>query len=152
MKHRNLDLDDTDRQIIRHLQTDGRLSYAQLGPMVGLSQAAVRQRVNRMSQSGVLQIVAVADPGRLGMNTQALIGIETNGDVRVIADELARIEDLKYVVICAGRYDVICEAMCADNDALISLTNDRIRPIDGVERIEVLSYLKVAKESYSWGA
>ena len=144
-------LDDVDKAIIRELQVDGRMAYAQLSPKVGLSQAAVRQRVNRLLERGVFQIVAVSDPLSLGLTTQAMVGITVTGDVRGVAATVAAMGESEYVLITAGRYDVLAELLCTDNDALLELVNDRIRVIDGVASTEVFSILKMEKLTFSWG-
>ena len=144
-------LDDVDKAIIRELQVDGRMAYAQLSPKVGLSQAAVRQRVNRLLERGVFQIVAVSDPLSLGLTTQAMVGITVTGDVRGVAATVAAMGESEYVLITAGRYDVLAELLCTDNDALLELVNDRIRVIDGVAATEVFSILKMEKLTFSWG-
>ena len=144
-------LDDVDKAIIRELQVDGRMAYAQLSPKVGLSQAAVRQRVNRLLERGVFQIVAVSDPLRLGLTTQAMVGITVTGDVRGVAATVAAMGESEYVLITTGRYDVLAELLCTDNDALLELVNDRIRVIDGVAATEVFSILKMEKLTFSWG-
>ena len=144
-------LDDVDKAIIRELQVDGRMAYAQLSPKVGLSQAAVRQRVNRLLERGVFQIVAVSDPLSLGLTTQAMVGITVTGDVRGVAATVAAMGESEYVLITTGRYDVLAELLCTDNDALLELVNDRIRFIDGVAATEVFSILKMEKLTFSWG-
>ena len=125
-------LDTVDRAIISALQVDGRMSYAELGPRVGMSQAAVRQRVNRLIDRGVMQVVAVTDPLSLGLSTQAMVGITVSGDVRTVAAAVADLVEAEYVLITAGRFDVLAEVLCEDNDALLTLVNDRILQIDGV--------------------
>ena len=144
-------LDDVDKAIIRELQVDGRMAYAQLSPKVGLSQAAVRQRVNRLLERGVFQIVAVSDPLSLGLTTQAMVGITVTGDVRGVAATVAAMGESEYVLITTGRYDVLAELLCTDNDALLELVNDRIRVIDGVAATEVFSILTMEKLTFSWG-
>jgi Lrp/AsnC family transcriptional regulator for asnA, asnC and gidA len=130
---------------------DGRMSYAELGPKVGLSQAAARQRVNRLTERGVMQVVAVTDPISLGLTTQAMVGITVDGDVRVAAALVAELVEAEYVLITAGRFDVLAEVLCEDNAALLALVNDRIRSIDGVASTEVFSVLKMEKLAFSWG-
>ena len=144
-------LDDVDKAIIRELQVDGRMAYAQLSPKVGLSQAAVRQRVNRLLERGVFQIVAVSDPLSLGLTTQAMVGNTVTGAVRGVAASVAAMGESEYVLITTGRYDVLAELLCTDNDALLELVNDRIRVIDGVAATEVFSILKMEKLTFSWG-
>ena len=144
-------LDTVDRAIISALQIDGRMSYAELGPRVGMSQAAVRQRVNRLIDRGVMQVVAVTDPLSLGLSTQAMVGITVSGDVRTVAAAVADLVEAEYVLITAGRFDVLAEVLCEDNDALLTLVNDRILQIDGVASTEVSPVLKMEKLTFSWG-
>ncbi len=145
------EIDDTDKAIIRHLQVDGRMPYSKLGPAVGLSQAAARQRVQRLVDRGVMQVVAVTDPAMLGFAVQALVGIEVTGDVRVTADALGEWDEIEYVVITAGRYDLFAEVVCCDMAHLLELVNDRVRVLDGVSGTEIFSYLHLVKQTYSWG-
>jgi len=144
-------LDTVDRAIISELQVDGRMSYAELGPRVGMSQAAVRQRVNRLIDRGVMQVVAVTDPLILGLSTQAMVGITVSGDVRTVAAAVADLVEAEYVLITAGRFDVLAEVLCEDNDALLTLVNDRILQIEGVASTEVSPVLKMEKLTFSWG-
>jgi len=144
-------LDAVDRAIISELQVDGRMSYAELGPRVGMSQAAVRQRVNRLIDRGVMQVVAVTDPLSLGLSTQAMVGITVSGDVRAVAAAVADLVEAEYVLITAGRFDVLAEVLCEDNDALLTLVNDRILQIEGVASTEVSPVLKMEKLTFSWG-
>jgi Lrp/AsnC family transcriptional regulator for asnA, asnC and gidA len=145
-------LDDIDRSIIEELQVDGRLPFAKLAPRVGLSQAATRQRVNRLIGAGAMQVVAVTDPSILGFDFEAMVMVTVDGDVTVVADSVAELEEIVYVVITAGRFDILIEVVCRDADHLLTLLNERIRPIPGVRTTEILSYLRLAKQSYSWGA
>ncbi len=146
-----VDLDSFDKAIVAELQVDGRLSYSALSDRVGLSAAAVRQRVRRLLSSGAIQVVAVADPALLGFSVQAMIGLTVNGDVRDVARRLADLDSLEYVVATAGRYDVICEVVCHDMGALFVLVNSEVRQVDGVDEIEILTYLHLEKQSYAWG-
>ncbi len=126
-----LALDDVSKRIIEVLQEDGRMSYAAIGKAVGLSEAAVRQRVQRLLDSGVVQIVAVTDPVQVGFARQAMIGIRAEGDTRIVADRLAEVPEIDYVVVTAGSFDVIVEAVCEDDDGLLELINAKIRAIPG---------------------
>ena len=149
-KSTGVKLDDTDKAIIGHLQDDGRIPYAKLGPVVGLSAAAVRQRGLALIDHGVMQIVAVTDPMMLGFNVQALVGVNVVGDLEQAAAAISAIEETDYVVITSGRYDVMIEVVCEDNDHLLGLLN-RIREVPGVESVEALTYLKLMKQTYDWG-
>ena len=144
-------VDDVDRRIIAELQADGRRPYTRIGPAVGLSEAAVRQRVQRLVDAGVMQIVAVADPRVLGFTRQAMVGLRVEGDIRAVADALAAMPEVEYVVITAGAIDVLAEVLVGDDEQLIALLNDKIRTLPGVRETETTVYLRVHKESYAWG-
>ncbi|MFA5606594.1 MAG: Lrp/AsnC family transcriptional regulator [Leucobacter sp.] len=144
-------LDSTSKAIIEQLQIDGRRSYAEIGKAVGLSEAAVRQRVQKLTDAGVMQIVAVTDPLRLGFNRQAMLGIRVSGDTRVVADRLAEMAEVDYVVLSAGSFDILAEVVCENDDALIELLNGKIRELDGVASTETFVYLQLNKQKYDWG-
>ncbi|KQV24751.1 MULTISPECIES: Lrp/AsnC family transcriptional regulator [unclassified Microcella] len=144
-------LDDVSKAIIEQLQDDGRRSYAEIGKAVGLSEAAVRQRVQKLTESGVMQVVAVTDPMQLGFYRQAMIGIRVAGDTTSVAEALARIPAVDYVVLTAGSFDIMAEVVCENDDDLIDLLNKQIRGIDGVQTTETFVYLRLLKQFYNWG-
>jgi Lrp/AsnC family transcriptional regulator for asnA, asnC and gidA len=137
--------------IIEALQQDGRRSYARMGESIGLSEGAIGQRVRRMVDAGVMQIVAVTDPMQLGFARQAMIGIRCTGDALEVAERLAAIESIDYVVLTAGSFDAIVEVVCEDDDELLDLLNTRIRAVPGVTSTETLIYLKIIKQQFDWG-
>lgn len=143
-------IDDTDRAIIRLLQIDGRTPYSQLGRAVGLSDAAARQRVNRLTAEGYINIVAVTDPVKMGLEHQGLLGIRVTQDVRKVAVEVGGLDESVYVVMTAGRFDLIAEVVTRTRDGFIDVSN-AVRMLTGVETVEVLPYLGITKETYDWG-
>jgi Lrp/AsnC family transcriptional regulator for asnA, asnC and gidA len=144
-------LDDANRAIVGQLQSDGRRSYAAIAGAVGLSEAAVRQRVQRLLDAGVMQIVAVTDPLQLGFARQAMIGVRVDGDLNEVADKLAAMPEIDYVVVTAGSFDLLVEIVCNDDDHLLSLLNNSIRTVPGVRDSETFVYLKLVKQTYTWG-
>ena len=144
-------LDDTNKAIIEQLQADGRRSYAAIAQAVGLSEAAVRQRVQRLLDAGIMQIVAVTDPMQVGFPRQAMIGINAEGDLRKVADKLASLPEVDYVVITAGSFDILIEVVCENDEHLLKLLNDAIRSVPGVRDTETFVYLQLAKQTYTWG-
>lgn len=144
-------LDETSKRIIEQLQADGRRSYAAIAADVGLSEAAVRQRVARLLEAGVMQIVAVTDPMQVGFPRQAMVGVRCSGDTTVVADALAEMQEVTYVVAVAGTFDVLAEVVCEDDDRLLDLLSRRIRAVPGVTSTETLVYLKLIKQRYDWG-
>ncbi|MEU5722549.1 Lrp/AsnC family transcriptional regulator [Micromonospora sp. NPDC047738] len=143
-------LDDVAKQIIEQLQEDGRRPYATIGKAVGLSEAAVRQRVQRLLDAGVMQIVAVTDPLQLGFPRQAMIGLRTDGDLEAVADRLADFEEIDYVVITAGSFDLLAEVVCRNDEHLLEILQ-KLRGVPGVLATEAFVYLKLRKQTYSWG-
>jgi Lrp/AsnC family transcriptional regulator, regulator for asnA, asnC and gidA len=143
-------LDSTAKLIIEQLQQDGRRSYAAIGKAVGLSEAAVRQRVQRLADTGVMQIVAVTDPLTLGFRRQAMIGIRCEGDLERVAAHLAMLDEIDYVVITAGSFDLLAEVVCEDDDHLLEILS-RVRAVPAVTATETFVYLKLRKQTYSWG-
>jgi Lrp/AsnC family transcriptional regulator for asnA, asnC and gidA len=144
-------LDDVSKAIIEQLQEDGRRPYAAIGKAVGLSEAAVRQRVQRLLDGGVMQIVAVTDPLQVGFPRQAMIGIRCEGDVEAVANTIAEMPEVAYVVITAGGFDLLVEVVCEDDDHLLDLVSKRIRAVPSVRTTESFVYLKLVKQLYNWG-
>lgn len=144
-------LDDVSKAIIEQLQDDGRRSYAEIGKAVGLSEAAVRQRVQKLTDSGVMQVVAVTDPMQLGFYRQAMIGVRVAGDTTSVAERLGKLPAVDYVVLTAGSFDILAEVVCENDDDLIDLLNKQIRQIDGVMSTETFVYLRLHKQFYNWG-
>jgi len=144
-------LDEVSKAIIEQLQSDGRTSYATIAKSVGLSDAAVRVRVQRLLDSEVMQIVAVTDPLQLGFTRQAMVGIRTEGDTSLVAELLTEMSEVNYVVTTAGSFDLIIEVVCEDDDELLDLVSRRIRTLPGVGSTETFVYLKLNKQHYNWG-
>jgi len=143
--------DAHDKAIIAELQRDGRAPYAAIAETVGLSETAVRKRVKRLTDSGVVQIVAVTDPTQLGFARQAMIGIRASGALEPVAEALAALPEVDYVVITAGSFDVLVEVVCESDAHLLELVSQRIRGIEGVRETDTLLYLKLQQQSYAWG-
>src|SRR6201994_304704 len=144
-------LDDVSKALTEQRQSDGRRSYAEIGKAVGLSEAAVRQRVQKLQESGVMQVVAVTDPMQLGFYRQAMMGIRVTGDTTRVARLLGEIPAVDYVVLTAGSFDILAEVVCENDDDLIELLNQRIRGIEGVQSTETFVYLRLHKQFYNWG-
>jgi Lrp/AsnC family transcriptional regulator for asnA, asnC and gidA len=147
----NGQLDDVSKAIIEQLQQDGRRSYAAIGKEVGLSEAAVRQRVQRLTEQGVMQVVAVTDPLQLGFSRQAMIGIKVTGALEPVADRLAELDEVDYVVITAGTFDILAEVVCESDEHLLEILSEKIRSLDAVVSTETFMYLQLRKQTYSWG-
>jgi Lrp/AsnC family transcriptional regulator for asnA, asnC and gidA len=150
-RRRTVDLDDADKSLVELLQRDGRLPYTRLAARIGLSEAAVRQRVNRLIENKVVQIVAVTDPLTLGFSRQAMVGVKIEGDIIAVSDALALISEVDYVVCTSGSFDLLFELVCEDDEHLLTVLNDRVRTIPGVRSTETFMYLRLRKQTYAWG-
>jgi Lrp/AsnC family transcriptional regulator for asnA, asnC and gidA len=144
-------MDDVSKRLIEELQQDGRRSYAALAKTVGLSEAAVRQRVQRLIDSGVMQVVAVTDPLQVGFSRQAMVGVRAGGDLVQVAEALGKIDEVDYVVITAGSFDILLELVCEDDEHLLRVLSEQVRVLPGVRDTETFVYLKLAKQTYAWG-
>src|SRR5690349_12094075 len=144
-------LDAVSKRIVELLQDDGRQPFVTIAREVGLSEAAVRQRVQKLIDADVMQIVAVTDPLQVGFSRQAMIGIRVAGDVARVADALCELTEVSYVVTTAGSFDLLVEVVCEDDDHLLDLLMGRIRRLDGVTSTETFVYLKLNKQHYNWG-
>jgi Lrp/AsnC family transcriptional regulator for asnA, asnC and gidA len=144
-----LSIDDIDRAIIEQLQQDGRRPYGRIGEAVGLSEAAVRQRVQRLTDSGLVRIVAVTDPLLFGTTMRATIGVRADGDLMAVADAIAELAEVDYLVITAGSFDLLVEVVCEDDSHLLSVVQ-ALRATAGVRETETFIYLKLHKQTYTW--
>ncbi len=146
------DVSVLDKRIIEHLQEDGRRPYTQIAADLGVSEAAVRARTNRLVERGILQIVGVTDPLKLGFHQMAMIGVRCERDRLIeVAEAVAEMPEVDYVVITAGSYDLLIETVCEDNEALLRFLAERLRAIDGVRETETFVYLRMVKQTYQWG-
>jgi len=151
MDRKSTTVDEIDGAIIEQLQLDGRVSYTKLGTAVGLSEAAARQRVQRLIDAGVIQIVAVTNPLSLGYRRMAMIGVRAEGPIDRVAAALEAFADIEYLVVTAGSFDMMCEVVVPDDSTLLDLTN-RIRAVPGVLTTETFIYMSLIKQNYAWGA
>jgi Lrp/AsnC family transcriptional regulator for asnA, asnC and gidA len=143
---------ELDRRIIEFLQRDGRRPFTQIAAELGVSEAAVRARTNRLIERGVLQVVGVADPLQLGYHQMAMIGVRCDGaHLMTAAEAIARLPEVIYVVATAGAYDLLVEAVCEDSDALLAFLTDQLGRVEGVRSTETFIYLRIVKQSYQWG-
>ncbi len=145
-------LDDIDRRLIESLQLDGRASYADLAELVSLSPAATRLRVQRLLDAGVVKIVGVTDPLALGYPVMAALGVRVERNVREVADRIADIAGVIYVVFTSGSFDLLVEVLCEDSARLLAVIDDDIRAIDGVRSVESFTYFGIHTHRFVWGA
>jgi Lrp/AsnC family transcriptional regulator, regulator for asnA, asnC and gidA len=150
-KRRAPDVDPIDRSIIEALQRDGRLPFTKLGAAVGLSEAAARQRVQRLLDAGIMQVVAVTNPLSVAERRVAMIGIRGSGPIDELAAAIETLDAVEYLVVTAGAFDLLCEVVVADDPALLALVN-QLRSIPGVISTETFIYLDLVKQTYEWGA
>ena len=145
-------LDPTDRQLVEALQKDGRASYADLSDLVGLSPAATRLRVQRLLDAGVVQVVGVTDPLALGYPVMAALGVGVERNVRDVADRIAAIDGVIYVVFTSGSFDLLVEVVCEDSSRVLHVIHDEIRSIPDVRSVESFTYFGIHTHRFVWGA
>jgi len=146
------DVSELDKRIIEHLQQDGRRAFTRIAADLGVSEAAVRARTNRLIERGILQVVGVTDPLKLGFHQQAMIGVRCQADrLLEVAEAVAAFPEVSYLVVTAGSYDILVEVVCEDNDALLRFLTERLRRVDGVRETETFVYLRMVKQVYAWG-
>ena len=141
-----------DKRIIEHLQQDGRRPFTQIAADLGVSEAAVRARTNRLVERGILQVVGVTDPLKLGFQQQAMIGVRCESNrLLAVAEAVSAFPEVDYVVITAGTFDLLIEVVCENNEALLHFLTEKLRAVDGVRDTETFVYLRMVKQTYQWG-
>ncbi|MFE2301683.1 Lrp/AsnC family transcriptional regulator [Streptomyces sp. NPDC059445] len=143
-------MDEIDRAILRELQIDGRIAYAELGPKVGLSASAARQRLQRLLDSQAVQVVGVTDPMGMGGQAMALLGIAVDGDPRAVADALAERAEVVYQVLTSGGFDLFAEVVCPGPRDLLDFVNDVVRQIEGVRQVQSFPYFGIHTHRFLW--
>jgi Lrp/AsnC family transcriptional regulator, regulator for asnA, asnC and gidA len=144
-------VDAVDRRIVTALQHDGRRPFTSIAKELGLSEAAVRQRVARLQAAGIMQVVAVADPMTLGYRAMAMVAISVDGRaLKQVAEAVRRLPEVSYLVLTAGSFDMLAEVVCEDNDHLLRLLSEDLAGIEGVRETETFMYLRLLKEAYTW--
>ncbi|MGZ6295766.1 MAG: Lrp/AsnC family transcriptional regulator [Candidatus Limnocylindrales bacterium] len=146
------EVSELDKRIIEHHQEDGRRPFTQIAAQLGVSEAAVRARTSRLIERGILQIVGVTDPLKLGYDQMALVGVRCRGDrLMEAAEEIGKLPEVIYVVVTAGAFDLLVEAVCEDNEALLRFLAEKLRRVPGVESTETFVYLRIVKQTYQLG-
>ena len=144
-------LDDTDRAIIKLLKSDGRTPFARIAEQLNVSSGMIRQRVQRLTENGLLQFVAVTNPLKIGYHTMAMIGVKADGHrLKEIARQIAAFEEVIYLVITSATYDLLVEVVCYDNTHLLEFLTEKLNSVDGVRDCETFIYLDIVKELYTW--
>ncbi len=146
-----LKIDPVSKAIIEQLQQDGRRPFATIAESLGVTEESVRQRVEAFTESGVMQIVAVTDPLQLGFTRQAMLGITVEGALKPVAEALAAIDDIDYVVITTGGFDILAEVIGESDAHLLEIVTARVKPVPGVVAVHTFLYLELQKQTYAWG-
>ena len=142
-------LDDTDRYIIDAMRADGRVAFAQIAQQLDVSPGMIRVRYNRMLKMGLIRVVAITNPLRMGFTTMTMIGIRTEGDKMLeVAQKVAEFEEVIYLIVVSGRYDIMAEVVCRDHADLLRFLTEKLYMVDGVRDAESFMHLKIEKEVY----
>lgn len=142
-------LDETDLNIIEALRKDGRVAFAQIAEQLGVSPGMIRQRYSRLLEQGFLRVVAITNPLRMGYKTMAMIGIHVDGSKLLnVAEKISKLEEVIYLVVSSGRFDIFAEVVCRDHEDLLRFITEKLSTIDGVRESESFMHLKIVKEVY----
>jgi Lrp/AsnC family transcriptional regulator for asnA, asnC and gidA len=142
-------LDNIDQYIIEAMRKDGREAFAQIAEKLNVSPGMIRQRYNRLVELGFLKVVAVTNPLMMGIRTMALIGIHTESSKMLqVAEAVSKLEDVVYLVVVSGRYDIVCEVFCRDHEDLLKFLTEKLAKVDGIRETESFIHLKIMKEIY----
>ena len=142
-------LDETDLKIIEILRKDGRMAFAQIAEQLNVSPGMIRQRYSRLVELGYLKVAAITNPLRMGLKTMAMIGVRVDGDKMMqIAEQIAAFDEVVYIVIVSGRYDIMAEVFCRDHAELLTFLTEKLSRVDGVRETESFMHLKIVKEIY----
>ncbi len=142
-------LDEVDQYIINAMREDGRVAFAQIAEQLDVSPGMIRIRYNRLIENGILKVVAITNPLRLGFKTMAMIGVRTDGTKMLdVAAQIAALEEVVYLIVVSGRFDIMCEVVCRDNVELLRFLTEKLHSIEGVREAESFIHLKIEKEVY----
>ena len=145
-------LDQLDCQMIELLQKDGRISNTEIAKKIGMSEATVRTRLNRLIQEEFIQIVAVSNPIKLGFKIVGNIRIHVEiKKMNGIIKELKKLKPLWFVVQTTGGTGIDTEFVAKSLDELNELIFKKINKIDGVIKTETSLFLNYIKRQYDWG-
>lgn len=145
-------LDDIDRRVVAALQAEGRRAFSSIADEFGISESVVRYRVQRLEEAGILQVVGIADPLRIGFDLMAMVGVRVvPGSVADVCDALQSLPETSYVAAVAGRYDVLVEVVCRDTRHFQQLLTEQVHEIAGVSSTESFLILEIHKMAYGWG-
>ena len=142
-------LDKIDQHIIEAMRKDGREAFAQIAEQLSVSPGMIRQRYNRLVELGYLKVVAVTNPLMMGMRTMALIGIRTDGRKMLqVAENVSKLKEVVYLVIVSGRYDIMTEVFCKDDEDMLKFLTEKLAKVDGIRETETFMHMKIMKEIY----
>ena len=142
-------LDEIDQRILDAMRKDGRAAFAQIAAKLKVSPGMIRQRYNRLVETGLLKVVAISNPLQRGFKTMALIGIRTDGNNMLdVADAISKLKEVVYLVVVSGRFDIMAEVICRDHEDLLNFITEKLYAIDGVRESETFMHLKIVKEIY----
>ncbi len=141
-------VDEIDQRIIEALQQDGRRPFTKIAADIGISEASVRQRVAHLINTQVMQIVAITNPVKLGFTMASMIGIRVSGErLLEAAQEISAFDEVIYLILCAGSFDILAEVVCRDNDHFLKFLTEKLYKVQGVQQAETYMYLRVYKQN-----
>ena len=142
-------MDNIDLEIIKSLQIDGRTPFTEIAKKMDVSEGTVRNRVSRLVESKIIQIVGLVDPYQLGYDAPALIGISVQPTMlESAASQIAKFPEVSYLIMVSGEFDLIVEVMCRNRDELATFLSQRLRTVPGIIRTQTSMILRTFKMAY----
>lgn len=142
-------MDNLDKKIIKYLQKDGRTPYTEIAEGLDVSEGTIRNRVTRLIENGTLKIVGLTDPAKLGFDTPAFVGVSVQGmDIEVVADTVSQFEEVNYLIMVSGEFDLILEVLCKDRDHLANFLNQKLRKVEGIAVTQTFIILQTYKMAF----
>jgi Lrp/AsnC family transcriptional regulator for asnA, asnC and gidA len=142
-------MDSLDLKIIEFLQQDGRMPYTEIAQELEVSDGTIRNRVTRLIENGTLHIVGMTNPAKLGFDTPAFIGVSIQGaDIESVAETISNFEEVSYLIMVSGEFDLILEVLCKDRDHLANFLNQKLRKVNGVAVTQSFIILQTFKMAY----
>lgn len=141
--------DTLDLAILETLRSDGRKPYTEIAQALGVSEGTVRNRVARLVEKGVMQVVGLIDPVRMGYDAPAMIGVNVhNADIDEVAKQIASFPEVSYLIMVSGGFDLVVEVICRDRAHFTNFINHKLRKIPGVAQTQSFFILRTVKMAY----
>ena len=142
--------DDLNRAIINLLQRDGRMPFSEVAERLDVSEGTIRNRVAAMRQTGMLRIIAIADPVVAEYETDAMVGLKVapGATPAQVAQRLGAVSSVVYILWVAGQFGLLIEVVTNDRDEFLEFLNNEIHDQPDIASAETMMGLKNFKNQF----